>query len=258
MERKFPDRQEQDESLMVFGIHPVSDSSMTGRTFERVFIQRDSTNPALRTLRKQLESKGVAYTLVPVEKLNRLTRGNHQGVVGFLSVIDYAKLDQVIPELFTRELHPLVLVLDRITDVRNFGAICRSAESMGAGTIVVPEAGGAMIHSDAMRASAGALGRVTICREHNLKVALEYLSESGFLVVGSTEKATENLFDHDLNRPVCLILGSEETGISKEYLRRCDVLLRIPMIGKTSSLNVSIAAAIMMYETRRQQLAKPR
>ena len=256
MEKKTSDRPEQDAGVMVFGIHPVLESSKAGKSFERVFIQRDSNNPALRALRKQLESNGTAYTLVPVEKLNRLTRSNHQGVVGYLSVIEYAQLDQVIPNLFSRELHPLVIVLDRITDVRNFGAICRSAEGMGAGAIVVPEAGGAMIHGDAMRASAGALGRVTICREHNLKVVLEYLSESGFLIVGSTEKATENLFNHDLNRPVCLVLGSEETGISQEYIKRCDVLLRIPMIGKTASLNVSVAAAIMMYEVRRQQSPK--
>jgi 23S rRNA (guanosine2251-2'-O)-methyltransferase len=247
-----PGRSE-DDKMMVFGIHPVADLADAGRGFERIFIQRDSKNPSLRTLRKLLESKGIAYSLVPVEKLNRLTRGNHQGVVGFLSLVEYARLEDVVPGLFGDKNHPLIVMLDRVTDVRNFGAVCRTAECMGVGAVVVPESGGAMIHGDAMRASAGALGRITVCREHNLKQVLEYLHDSGFLIAGCTEKATREVHEQDLNRPVCLVLGSEEDGISPEYLRRCDVLLKIPMIGETASLNVSVAAAIMMYETRRQQ-----
>lgn len=254
MERTTSQNRNEDDKLMVFGIHPVADSADAGRVFERIFLQRDSKNPSLRALRRLLESKGIAYSLVPVEKLNRLTRGNHQGVVGFLSLVEYTRIEDVVHGLFTNKVHPLIVMLDRVTDVRNFGAVCRTAESMGVGAVVVPESGGAMIHGDAMRASAGALGRITVCREHNLKKVLEFLHDSGFLIMGCTEKAEKNVYEQDLNRPVCLVLGSEEDGISPEYLRRCDVQVKIPMIGETASLNVSVAAAIMMYEVRRQQV----
>lgn len=245
---------EPEDDHMIFGIRPVMEAIDAGREVERIFIQRDSNNPQARDLKKMLSDNNIPFSLVPVEKLNRLTRKNHQGVVCFIGYVSYHKVEQLVPSLFEKSEFPLVMLLDRVTDVRNFGAICRSAECMGVDAVIVPEKGGAMVNGDAVKASAGALNRIKICREYNLKNTIQYLQESGFMVAGCTEKAKDNCFKVNLNKPLCLIMGSEEDGISPEYLKRCDVLIKVPILGKTASLNVSVAAGMLLYEVTRQRL----
>ncbi|MBL0343165.1 MAG: 23S rRNA (guanosine(2251)-2'-O)-methyltransferase RlmB [Bacteroidetes bacterium] len=242
-----------EDDTMIFGIRPVLEALDSGKEVERIFMQRDINNPLARELKMKLAEKSITYTAVPMEKLNRLTRKNHQGVVCFLSQISYFKIEDVVPDLFAHTRYPLVILLDKITDVRNFGAICRSAECMGVDAVIVPEKGGAPVNGDAIKASAGALLRIKVCREFNLKKTIEFLKESGFSIAGCTEKATKPLFDENLDRPLCIIMGSEEDGISLEYLKRCDFLLKIPTVGKTASLNVSVAAGILLYEINRQR-----
>lgn len=247
------ERNDREDDTMIFGIRPVLEAIDAGKEIERVFIQRDISNPLARELKSKLADNSINYTAVPIEKLNRLTRKNHQGVVCFISQIGYCKIEEVVPGLFEQSRFPLVLLLDKITDVRNFGAICRSAECMGVDAVIVPEKGGAPVNGDAIKASAGALHRIVVCREFNLKKSIDFLKESGFAIAGCTEKADKSLFEENLDRPLCIIMGSEEDGISPEYLKRCDFLLKIPTTGKTASLNVSVAAGIILYEITRQR-----
>ena len=200
-----------------------------------------------------LKSKGIQYSKVPVEKLNSITRKNHQGIIGFVSPISYGSLDHVISSAYAAGDSPLILVLDRITDVRNFGAICRSAECAGVHAIVVPSRGSAQINSDAMKTSAGALNYIPVCRENNLETTIRFLQDNGLTVVACTEKTTTPIYDLDLNMPLAIILGSEEDGILPQLIKKADVIGRIPMRGKISSLNVSVAAGILIYEAVRQR-----
>lgn len=242
----------QSDGMMVFGIHPVLEAIESGKEIDRVFLQRNISGPAANSLRQLMRDRSIRPVEVPIEKLNRLTRSNHQGVVAFITEVNYHALSDVVPVLFESGQVPLILMLDRITDVRNFGAICRSAECMGVGAVLVPYRGGAPANGDAMKASAGAMSRMTICREHNLKDAIDYLKESGFMVVGCSEKGAQPIYEADLSGPLCIIMGSEEDGISPEYLKRCDTVLKIPMMGSVGSLNVSVAAGMFLYEITRQ------
>lgn len=241
------------DGLMVFGIHPVAEAIQSGKEMDRVFLQKGLSGPASSALRKLMRENDIRPVEVPIEKLNRLTRSNHQGVVAFITEVSYQRLSDVVPMLFETGKDPVIVMLDRITDVRNFGAICRTAECFGVGAVLIPERGGAPANGDAMKASAGALSRISVCREHNLKEALEYLKDSGFTVIGCSEKGSATLFEVSLSGPICIIMGSEEDGISPEYLKRCDMVAKIPMRGSVSSLNVSVATGMILYEWSRQQ-----
>ena len=254
-ERRFRPEQEEDD-MMIFGIRPVMEALDAGKEIERIYIQRDLSTPVSRDLKNVLKDAGISFIPVPVEKLNRLTRKNHQGVVCFLSRVTYSKVEDIVPILFETGKIPLLLVLDRITDVRNFGAICRSAECMGVDAVIIPERGASMVNGDAIKASAGALNRITICREFNLKGVLTYLNDYGIQLTGCSEKGTQNIYEADFTVPVCIVMGSEEDGISPEYLKKCDSILKIPMMGKTQSLNVSVAAGMILYEVTRQRTTR--
>jgi 23S rRNA (guanosine2251-2'-O)-methyltransferase len=190
---------------------------------------------------------------VPLEKINRLTRKNHQGVFAFISPIDFHNIEDIIPALFEEGKNPLILVLDRITDVRNFGAIARTAECAGVDTILIPEQNAAAINADAIKTSAGALHKVTVCRTWNLKLALQYLKDSGIQLIGCTEKTQDNMYKPDYTPPTAIIMGSEEDGVSPEFLKMCDARAKIPMSGKIASLNVSVATGVILYEAIRQR-----
>jgi 23S rRNA (guanosine2251-2'-O)-methyltransferase len=243
----------QEKDPMIFGLRPVIEALEAGKEIERIFVQRDLRGPLSKELKDLMKDRGIVYTPVPIDKLNRLTRKNHQGVVCFLGQVSYAKVEDVVPGIYEAGRTPLLVLLDRITDVRNFGAICRTAECMGADAVIVPEKGGAMANADAVKASAGALNRITVCREFNLKQVLVYLKESGIRIVGCTEKGKIDLQEASFNDPVCIIMGSEEDGISPEYLKLCDAVVKIPMTGSIASLNVSVAAGMILYETVRQR-----
>ena len=244
------------EDNIIYGTRAVIEAVNEDRELERLFIQRGINNPLMNELRALLKKKEIVYQLVPVEKLDRIASRNHQGVVAFLSSITYCQTEDILPDLFASGKAPLLLMLDRITDVRNFGAIARTCECFGVDAVIIPSRGGAQINSDAIKTSAGALHKITVCRENNLKNTLDYLINSGLQVVACTEKADKYVHQIDLKIPTVIIMGSEENGISGEYLRKADVKVKIPMVGDIGSLNVSVAAAVILYEAIRQNTIK--
>lgn len=240
---------------IVFGLRPVIEAIREGKEIERLYLQNGLTGETSGELRALIREFNISFQYVPVEKLNRLTRKNHQGVVAMISQISYQPIEQLVPSLFESGKPPLILVLDRITDVRNFGAIARTAECSGVDAILVPEKGSAQVNGDAIKASAGALHKIPVCRSANLKKSLEFLKESGLQVVACTEKTDQPVYSADLTLPTVVIMGSEEDGISPEYLKFCDKKVMIPLLGDIGSLNVSVAAGIILYESLRQRKA---
>ncbi|MCS6834048.1 MAG: 23S rRNA (guanosine(2251)-2'-O)-methyltransferase RlmB [Flammeovirgaceae bacterium] len=239
---------------IVYGIQPVLEAFASGRTIDKIMIQKGSENPLLKEIQAKAYQYHVPTLQVPIEKLSKITRKNHQGVIALMAAVDFTPLHQLLPTVFEKGEIPLVLLLDRITDVRNLGAIARSAECAGVHGIIVPFKETAQLGSDAMRTSAGALHHVPVCREKSLKQTVKFLQESGLQVVACTEKAEKNLYQMDFTLPTAIVVGSEEDGISPEILQSVDELVRIPMCGKVSSLNVSVATGVMLFEVRRQRL----
>lgn len=241
------------EDNLIYGTRAVIEAIQAGKEPEKIFIQQNLNNALMSELKKLLKDHDIVFQLVPVEKLNRLTGKNHQGVVCFLSNIAYHSLEQVIPTVFESGKIPFFLILDRITDVRNFGAIARTAECAGVDAIIIPSRGAAIINADAVKTSAGALLKIKVCRENNLKLVIEFMKQSGIQVVACTEKTNDLIYAADFTAPTALIMGSEEDGVSTEYLKRCDKRVKIPMAGEIASLNVSVAAGIVLYEVIRQR-----
>jgi 23S rRNA (guanosine2251-2'-O)-methyltransferase len=242
-----------EEKNYIFGIRAIIEAVEAGKTIDKLFIQKGLHNDLFAELWKLVREKRINYKHVPLEKINRLTRKNHQGVFAFISPIDFHNIEDVIPKLYEEGKNPLVLVLDRITDVRNFGAIARTAECAGVNTILIPEQNAAAINADAIKTSAGALHKVTVCRTWNLKLALQFMKESGIQLIGCTEKTQDNMYKPDYTTPTAIIIGSEEDGVSPEFLKMCDSRAKIPMNGKIASLNVSVATGVILYEAIRQR-----
>jgi len=240
-----------DNKEFVFGIQSVLETLRSGKEIDRLLVQRELGSVEILDLAKE---KGVQVQKVPLEKLNRITRKNHQGAIAFVSAIHYAKLDNVIADTFEKGQVPLILVLDRITDVRNFGAIARTAECAGAHAIVIPSRGAAQINADAMKTSSGALNFLPVCKEENLISVVEFLQNSGLKVIACTEKTKNSIYQMDLREPLAFIMGSEEDGISDELLRKVDELASIPQTGQVGSLNVSVAAGVIIFEAVRQRI----
>ncbi len=247
-------QQKTENDNLIFGLRPVIEALKAGKEIERLFVQSGLKNELFLELFGLLKKYNVPFQYVPVEKLNRLTTKNHQGVVGYVSSVTYQKIQDVLPILFEAGKTPLILILDRITDVRNFGAIARTAECSGVHAIIIPTKGAAQINADAMKTSTGALHTVPICREENLKNTIGFLRESGLQVIACTEKTTEMYYQHDYTLPVAIIMGSEENGVSAEYLKASDGHAKIPLLGQIGSLNVSVATGIVLYEAVRQRL----
>ncbi len=242
------------KNSMVFGIHPVLELIRSQKEIEKVYIQGGTRSPEISEIANQCRRMGVPVQFVPVEKMNRLTRKNHQGVVAFICPIEYQPLENVVSAIFEEGRDPFILMLDRVTDVRNFGAIARTAYAAGVDAIVIPNRGSALINGDAMKTSAGALSLINVCRVENMKDAIDFLKGSGLRVVGFTEKAKEILWKADLTGPLCVMMGSEEDGISPAYIPRLDGLLMIPMPGDIDSLNVSVATGVVCFEIVRQRM----
>ena len=242
-----------EEKNYIFGIRAIIEAVEAGKTIDKLFIQKGLHNDLFAELWKLVREKRINYKHVPLEKINRLTRKNHQGVFAFISPIDFHNIEDVIPKLYEEGKNPLVLVLDRITDVRNFGAIARTAECAGVDTILIPEQNAAAINADAIKTSAGALHKITVCRTWNLKLAIQFMKESGIQLVGCTEKTQDDMYKPDYTTPTAIIIGSEEDGVSPEFLKMCDSRAKIPMNGKIASLNVSVATGVILYEAIRQR-----
>ncbi len=237
----------------IFGIRAIIEAIEAGKTIDKLFIQKGLHNELFSKLWKLVRLKRINYKHVPLEKINRLTKKNHQGVFAFISPVDFHNIEDIIPALYEEGKDPLILVLDRITDVRNFGAIARTAECAGVHAILIPEQNAAAINADAIKTSAGALHRSTICRTWNLKLALQFIKDSGIQLIACTEKGQNNMYQADYTCPTAIIIGSEENGVSNEFLKMCDVNVKIPMYGKIASLNVSVATGIILYEAIKQK-----
>jgi 23S rRNA (guanosine2251-2'-O)-methyltransferase len=241
------------ESNYIFGIHPCVEALVSGKELDKVFIKKGLSGEHFTRLMELLKETGTPYQFVPVEKLDRITRKNHQGVIAFIALVTYQPIEEVVQLAYERGEVPLVLALDGITDVRNIGAIARSAEIAGAHALLVPEKGSAQINPEAMKSSAGALNVIPVCRSSNLANGLKTLRDMGLKLVGATEKGNMSLYDARLTEPVALVMGSEDTGLSESALRLCEDLVKIPQKGTIASLNVSAAAAVLLFEVVRQR-----
>ncbi len=238
---------------LIYGTRAVMEAVNAGKDIEKIFIQKGVNNSLVNELRQLLAKNNIPFQVVPDFKLNKLTKGNHQGVVCVLSSITYHKTEDIIPMIFERGEVPLFLMIDRVTDVRNVGAMARTAACAGVHAIIIPDQGSAQLNADAIKTSAGALHNILVCRENNLKLTIEYLKGSGIKIVAATEKASQPYFTSDLKVPCCIIMGSEDSGISPEYLKRADEKVLIPMNNVVQSLNVSVAAGIILFEAYRQR-----
>lgn len=238
---------------MIFGTRAVIEAIRANREIEKIFIQSGLTSDLIKELIELARERQVPYQFTPQQKLNRLSTKNHQGVICLLSAVQYASLQNLIDKAYAEGREPFFLILDRITDVRNFGAIARTAECAGLDAIVISEKGNAPVTADAMKTSAGALSHLPVCREHDLRKTLQMLKDNGIQVIACTEKAENHLYNMDFKVPTALLLGSEEDGISPELMKQANVLAKIPMNGKIESLNVSVAAGIALYEAIRQK-----
>ena len=242
-----------EDKNFIFGIRPIIEAIEAGKTIDKLFIQKGLHNDLFAKLWKLVRLRRINYKHVPVEKINRLTKKNHQGVFAFISPIDFYSIEDIVPALYEAGKSPFILVLDRITDVRNFGAIARTAECAGINAILIPEQNSAAINADAIKTSAGALHKITVCRTWNLKLALQFLKDSGLQLIACTEKTQDNMYNPDYTLPTAIIIGSEEDGISPELLKLCDRKAKVPMNGEIASLNVSVAAGVILYEVLRQR-----
>ena len=246
--------QPKDENI-VFGLRPVIEAIETEKQIEKIYVRKGAEGQLMADLKDLCYRSRIRYQEVPVEKLNRLTRGNHQGVVAIIAPIEYVGLEDILDRIPDDE-QPLIVVFDEVTDVRNFGAIARSAECAGAHGLITPLKNSAPVNGEAIRSSAGALTRIPVHRAGSIRNTLKTLSQQGMQIVAATEKADTLLFDADLTKPTVIVMGNEETGIGKEVLKLCDCKAAIPMVGRIESLNVSAAAAIMLFETVRQRYCK--
>lgn len=238
---------------LIFGIKPVIEAINAGKEIDKLYIQKDISGAGITELRNAVKKSKVPFAHVPVQKLNRLTNQNHQGVVGLISPIELSNIETLVPTLFEEGKTPYILVLDRITDVRNFGAIARTAECAGVDAIVLPKRESAQINGDAIKTSAGALNRIPVCKVDNLTDTVMFLQASGLQIVACTEKTDSSIYDTDYSSPTAIVMGNEEKGISNQILKIADAKTKIPMLGEISSLNVSVATAIILYEGVKQR-----
>ncbi len=243
----------QEKSEMIFGVRAVIEAIEAGKDIDKILVKRDIQSELSKELFTALKDKFIPVQRVPVEKINRITRKNHQGVVAFISAVTYQKTEDIVPFLFEQGKTPLLVMLDGVTDVRNFGAIARTCECAGVDAIIIPSKNSVSVNADAMKTSAGALHTLPVCREHSLLSTIKFLKESGFKIVAATEKGDYDYTKANYQDPVCIIMGAEDTGIPYEHLSQCDEWIKIPLLGHISSLNVSVAAGILIYEAVKQR-----
>ena len=242
-----------EKSDYIFGIRAVIEAIESGKSIDKVLVRRDLGGDLARELAGVLRQYGILSQRVPADRLNRITMKNHQGVIALVSPVTYHRLDNLLPSLYEEGRNPFIIALDGLTDTRNFGAIGRTADCSGVDGIVIPERNSVSVTPDAVKTSAGGLFYVPVCRERDIVTAVRLLRDSGVKVVGATEKGAVNYTDIDYTGPVAVVMGSEDTGISDDVLRLCDEPAAIPMLGNIGSLNVSVAAGVLMYEVVRQR-----
>lgn len=240
---------------LIFGMHPLLEALEAGREIDKILLKRGLRSEEVSRISTLARERTIPLQIVPEERLTRLTRKQHQGVIAFISEIEYTPLETLIPMLYEAGRSPFVLLLDGLTDVRNFGAIARTAECAGVDALIIPERGSVTVTADAIKTSAGALHRLPVCRVSSIMSAVSLLQASGLKIVAASEKARDVYTETELRLPLGLVLGAEDEGVSEEVLRRADHIVRIPQVGAIGSLNVSVAAGILIYEIVRQGTA---
>ena len=240
------------KKLYIYGVQPVLELIESGKQIDSIFLQNDIKTTWSNEIKTRAKKYDINIKLVPRFKLNRLSKKNHQGIIATTSSVVFQNFENLLSSIYEKGEFPLFLLLDRITDVRNFGSICRSAEAMGVHGIIIPKKGAAQINEITIKASSGAINNINICRENNLENVIKISKKSGITVLGCSEKSDKNIFDINLNKPLIIIIGSEKDGISKQLLRLCNDHAKIPLYGKTKSLNASVATGIILFEYQRQ------
>lgn len=238
----------------IFGIRPVIEAINSGKNIDKLMIRKGLKGELyyeLMTLVKQFE---IPVQIVPNERINRVTPKNHQGVLAFISPIEFQNIEQILPSLYEKGKIPLIVMLDKVTDVRNFGAISRTAECAGVDAVIIPDKGSARISADAVKTSAGALHKVPVCRVKSLTKTIYFLQDSGVQIIVATEKASDYYYQVDFTMPTAILMGAEDRGVAIEYLKICNKMVKIPVLGEIESLNVSVAASILIYEAVKQRL----
>lgn len=242
-----------ERSDYIFGIRPVLEAMEASKSIDKILLKRELNGDLLKEVLMKARELNIPVQRVPNEKLNRITKKNHQGVIAIVCPVRYYNIDNLIASLYESGKNPVGIMLDGVTDARNFGAIARSAECAGADFIIIPERGSASVTSDSVRSSAGALFHIPVCRESELPKVIGKLHEYGFKIVGASEKSSMNYTKIDFTIPVVIVMGAEDIGLSNEVLRHCDNLVSIPIVGKVGSLNVAVACGVMLYEVVRQR-----
>lgn len=242
-----------EKNEMIFGVRAVIEAIQAGKEIDKILIKKDIQSDLARDLFAILKQTSIPVQRVPVERIDRITRKNHQGVVAFISPVTYQRTEDLVPFLFEQGKNPLFIMLDGITDVRNFGAIARTCECAGVDAIIIPSKNSVSVNADAVKTSAGALLTLPVCREHNLTQTLRFLKNSGFKIVAATEKGDYDYTKADFSSPTCLIMGAEDKGVSYDNLALCDEWVKIPLFGSIESLNVSVAAGVLIYKAIEQR-----
>lgn len=242
-----------EKNEMIFGVRAVIEALDAGKEIDKILIKRDIQSDLSKELFAALRGRMIPVQRVPVERIDRITRKNHQGVIAFVSPIVYQRTEDIVPFLFEQGKSPLLLMLDGITDVRNFGAIARTCECAGVDAIIIPSKNSVTVNADAVKTSAGALLTLPVCKEQSLTATIKYLKDSGFRMLAATEKGDYDYSKANYSDPTCIIMGAEDTGVPYEHLKYCDEWVCIPLMGKIESLNVSVAAGILIYEAVKQR-----
>jgi 23S rRNA (guanosine2251-2'-O)-methyltransferase len=237
----------------IFGIRSVIEAIQAGKEIDKILIKKDIQSYLSKELLAALKDKSIPIQRVPIERINRITRKNHQGVIAFISPVIYQKTEDLVPFLFEQGKNPFFIMLDGVTDVRNFGAIARTCECVAVDALIIPVKGSAAVNADAVKTSAGALHTLPVCREQSLKNTIRFLKNSGFRIIAATEKGESDYTKGDYTGPVCIVMGAEDVGVSNENLSLCNEWVKIPVRGNIESLNVSVAAGILMYEAVKQR-----
>jgi|SRR5690554_1191332 len=237
----------------IFGIYPILEALDSNINFDKLYVQKGINSDKIDSIIQEMEKRNVTVNTVPIEKLNRLTRGNHQGLVAVTSPIAFHSIETVVESALSSVKTPLFLILDQISDVRNFGAILRTAECTGVDAVIIQKSGGAPISGDTVKTSAGAIFRIPICKVDHIKDAIFYLQASDVKTIAATEKTDQNIYDTDLTKPLAIIMGSEGKGVSHSVLNLVDEKAALPLLGEINSLNVSVACGAFLYEVVRQR-----
>jgi len=253
-EKSYVRRDRKDDDEFIFGVRAVIEAIKANREINKIMIQKGMNKDLFQELKDTLVDKNYYLQFVPVEKLNKVTENNHQGVIAYVAPVAYHKVEDLVEKMLEEGKKPCILVLDRITDVRNFGAIARTAECEGVDAILIPSKASVQVTSDAIKTSAGALNRIPVCKSDNIKDSLFYIQQCGLRIVACTEKTQTPLYQANLRGSVAIIMGSEEDGITNDFLNMADIKARIPMRGEIASMNVGVATGIVLYEKTRQEL----